>query len=96
MCLRGGGILGLHGLRIVPLKPGWREYMILFIVEVVSYNNILYMTQLYDTTHYYLSNKWWSIMMQGLARKWLSNHIYKINKIIVEASLSMSLTMQVP
>jgi hypothetical protein len=26
MCLGGGGILGLHDLRIVPLQPGWREY----------------------------------------------------------------------
>jgi hypothetical protein len=28
ICLKGEGILGLHDIRIMPLKPGWREYMV--------------------------------------------------------------------
>jgi hypothetical protein len=28
ICLGGEGILGLHDLQIMPLKPGWMEYVI--------------------------------------------------------------------
>jgi hypothetical protein len=33
ICLGGEGILGLHDLRIVPLKPGWREYYLHLIIK---------------------------------------------------------------
>jgi hypothetical protein len=45
ICLGGGGILGLHDLRIVPLKPGWREYIC--ILNVVRHTRNKYLLTLH-------------------------------------------------
>jgi hypothetical protein len=42
ICLGGGGILGLHDLRIVPLKPGWREYYSFFFICICLLIRILF------------------------------------------------------